>query len=292
MTVPVTDVRSNPQDQIAHAANVLGRSKDRIAVFLELHRGRQRIKTATEIAQATRLKRKRVLEEAKKLEHKQIIKLTRRGGEVAYERDGFYYAHKRQIVALARNPSKLRAFPTKYSPRGSVQKLVLTVPRPLVKTTQITVNDIESFARIRRTRNTGQMASPSEAAFKRGLQRVLGERGRFRDWGGETSDLYTTRLRLKGRRVAAAFALKGPATHGLLTPGRMGRNGDQIQRLFAEDAELFIIQYSGQVAPTVLQQMAVFAQAKSLSTGRKIYYGVIDGDDSRRLRAAYPAKFG
>ena len=53
----------------------------------------------------------------------------------------------------------------------------------------------------------------------------------------------------------------------------------------------FFVQYVGQIAPTVIQQMAVFAQAKSLSTGRKIYYGVIDGQDSARIVAAYSKAF-
>jgi hypothetical protein len=95
----------------------------------------------------------------------------------------------------------------------------------------------------------------------------------------------------QGKRVAAAFAFKGPGMKGVLVPGKLGKNGDQIQRLFVEDADLFIVQYVGQIASTVAQQMAVFAQAKSLSTGRKIYYGTIDGTDSARLIAAYPKAF-
>src|SRR5262245_13717389 len=91
--------------------------------------------------------------------------------------------------------------------------------------------------------------------------------------------------------MAAAFAFKGPGTKGLLVPGKLGKNGDQIQRLFAEDAYIFFVQYVGQIAPSVSQQMAAFAQAKSLSTGRKILYGVIDGADSARLVAAYPSAF-
>jgi hypothetical protein len=71
----------------------------------------------------------------------------------------------------------------------------------------------------------------------------------------------------------------------------LGKNGDQIQRLFTEDATVFLVQYGEQIAGTVVQQMAVFAQAKSLSTGRMIRYGTIDGRDSARLLAAYPDAF-
>lgn len=292
MTTPVTDVRSNPKDQIAHAANVLGRSKDRIAVFLQIHTGRKRVKTASEIARAVRLKRKRVLEEAKKLVHKQIVKQTQRDGDVAYERDGFYYAHRQQIVSLARNPKKLRAFPTKYSPRtAAITVSTIRAPRALIRTRTVTIEDLDSFSRARRVRRAPTAVRMRESLFKKGIQKILGESGRFKDWGGETSDLYTTRVRVRGRRCAAALAFKGQATRGVLTPGRMGKNGDQIQRLFAEDAEVFLVQYGGQIAPSVLQQMGAFAQAKSLSTGKKILYGVIDGADSARIVAAYQSSF-
>jgi hypothetical protein len=118
-----------------------------------------------------------------------------------------------------------------------------------------------------------------------------GEKGRFKDWGGETSDLWTTKVRHKGRRVACAFAFKGPGTKGALVPGKLGKNGDQIQRLFQEDADIYLVQYVGQIAPSVMVNMAPFAQSKSLSTGRKICYGVVDGNDSARLIDAYPKAF-
>lgn len=112
------------------------------------------------------------------------------------------------------------------------------------------------------------------------MKRIIGETGRFKDWGGETSDLYTTRLRVGGGRKAAAFGFKGKALKGVLTPARMGKNGDQIPRLFQEDADVFIVQYAGQIAGSVMQQMAVYAQHKSLATGRTIFYGTMSGQDS------------
>ena len=131
-----------------------------------------------------------------------------------------------------------------------------------------------------------------EEVFKNGVKTIIGEQGRFKDWGGETSDLYTTRLRVDGRRRAAAFGFKGRGLKGLLTPARMGKNGDQVPRLFQEDADVFIVQYGGQISPSMLQAMAVYAQTKSLATGRKISYGTLDGQDSALLVVAYPAAFG
>jgi hypothetical protein len=71
----------------------------------------------------------------------------------------------------------------------------------------------------------------------------------------------------------------------------MGKNGDQIQRLFKTPASVFIVQYWGQVSESVIEQMSEFAKAKSAVEGSIIYYGIIDGDDSNRLLKAYPKAF-
>jgi len=41
----------------------------------------------------------------------------------------------------------------------------------------------------------------------------------------------------------------------------------------------------------ICNDMLTHAVMKSYSTGRTIYYGVIDGQDSERLRRAYPKLF-
>jgi hypothetical protein len=121
---------------------------------------------------------------------------------------------------------------------------------------------------------------------------LLGEPSDPKDWGGETSDLYTSRLKSGGKRITAAFAFKGPGKKGKLVPGKMGKNGDQIQRLFQEDADIFIVQYWSEIAPSILEHMRTFAIGKSAMTGREIKYGIIDGQDSERLRVAYRSNFG
>ncbi len=60
MTLPVADRSSNKNEQILHAAEVLGRSPQRIAVFTEIYRGRKQIKSVSEIVDATGLARQRV----------------------------------------------------------------------------------------------------------------------------------------------------------------------------------------------------------------------------------------
>ena len=91
--------------------------------------------------------------------------------------------------------------------------------------------------------------------------------------------------------MLTAFAFKGKGTTGILTPKKMGKKGDQIQRLFKSAAQVFILQYWGQIDESVIEQMIAFAEAKSATEGSTIYYGVIDGDDSNRIIKAYPNAF-
>lgn len=71
----------------------------------------------------------------------------------------------------------------------------------------------------------------------------------------------------------------------------MGHNGDQITRLFQSTAEVFIVQYWQEIDERILDMMKPMAYAKSLADGRKVWYGVIDGQDSNRLYRAYPSQF-
>jgi hypothetical protein len=72
----------------------------------------------------------------------------------------------------------------------------------------------------------------------------------------------------------------------------MGKNGDQIQRLFGAPAEVFLVQYVGQISDSVVSLMQQLAIAKSVLAGQEVWYGVIDGQDSNRLYLAYPKSFG
>lgn len=166
------------------------------------------------------------------------------------------------------------------------------VPVSTAQVEQITVDDVGTFKKVRRTTSTEHLPSTlSEAAFKKGIQAILGEPGTFRDWGGEKNDLLSTRLTVDRRRRTVAFAFKGPGTTGRLTPRKMGKNGDQIQRLFQSPADVYIVQYWREIDESVLEQMKALATAKSATSGRKVWFGLIDGYDSRRIYDAYPHAF-
>src|SRR5262249_51710918 len=141
----------------------------------------------------------------------------------------------------------------------------------------ISIDDIDSFAKAR-AKVANSHKPMAEEKLKKAFAKIIGEKGSFKDWGGERSDLYTTKLRVGKRRVTAAIAFKGKATKGKLVPGKMGKNGDQINRLFSEPAEVFLVVYPGQIDSSIISQMQAFAIGKALN-GSRVSYGVVDASD-------------
>lgn len=292
MSIEVSDSLSNTHEQIEQAAKTIGRGKIRRKVFEAIYHHKSRTKTVAQIAKRARLSRMRVLQHGRHLSSKGIIKQTRKDGDTAYEKIDFFQAHKTQILNLAANPKKLAALPTKrrntvtVNVRGNGRRL----SRP--KAVALTVDDFDSFSAVRRVRADGHIPrTVSEDHFKRGVQMILGEPGQWKDWGGELFDLASTRVKLKGRRIGAVFAFKGPGKRGPLVPGKMGKNGDQIPRMYLADARVFVVQYGEEVKPSITQLMRSLAIDKSAATGDTIYYAIIDGTDSYRLYRAYSNQF-
>ncbi|PYJ97171.1 MAG: hypothetical protein DME23_16870 [Verrucomicrobia bacterium] len=291
MPLSVSDALSNTNEQIEQAARAIGRSASNRKVFNAIYTGKKRIKSVGDLARNMRLSRKQVLTAGKHLHNRSIVNQTRKDGDTAYEKIDFFYTHKQKILRVAGNNKKPATLPTK---RNVVAREVKTVqvPTNLAKTKQITIDDVDSFKRVRSKRTDGNLSpSVSEKKFKHGVRRILSEEGKFTDWGGEKNDLYSTRLRIDGKRLSAVFAFKGPGKKGKLVPGKMGKNGDQIQRLFQSTSDVFFVQYWFEIDESVLDQMQALAVAKSVTSGKQIYFGIIDGADSDRLFRAYPQCF-
>jgi hypothetical protein len=293
MPVSVSDARSNPNDQIAHAANVLKRSERLRSVFESVCRGGKKPKSVAQLMKATGYSQVAVLQLGGKLADQQLVHKVRADGETLYEKDRFYAANRLKIIRLATNPAKLKNLPTKYSPKIAVSPVIkIAIPGAKIRVSEVTCDDFDQFAKVRKVKVSSAPKKISEKAFKNGILKLIGETGNFQDWGGEPNDLYTSKLRHKGKRRAIAFAFKGPGTTGVLTPKKLGKNGDQIQRLFLSPAEIFIVQYHDQISQAVVEQVKAFASLNSVREGKLIWYGIIDGDDTNRLLAAYPRQFG
>jgi hypothetical protein len=294
MTVPVSDARSNANDQLARAAEVLKTSTQRFAVFEAVYGGKPKVKSVDDIAQKTGLSRKRVLTHGLKLASNGIVTQTSKNGQTAYEKDPFYAGNRSMVESLVRNPAKLAALPTKTHPQPRVPgSITIYVPKAFFDVERLTVDDIDSFKKVEGTKIAKYAAKPlTERAFKEGMQALVREPGTFKDWGGEKNDLWTTRVTFSGRRRTTAMAFKGKGMKGKLTPGKMGKNGDQIQRLYQTSADLYLLQYWAEIDQSVFELMNMLAIASSASNGgKKVYYLVMDGLDSQRLIHAYPKFF-
>jgi hypothetical protein len=290
MTQSVTDISANRQEKIANAAKVIGRSDNCLEVFSIIYRGKQKIKTINDILScSTILKtRKSVLREGKKLASEDIVKQQGRklNGDTAYEKLDFYTKNKAKIISLVKDKKKLEKFPTKDNPQLRVQTINVRLPKKFVNIKQISIDDIDSFSKVKKVKS-GEIAPHYEKDVKDLIKSILGELGKFTDWGGEPNDLYSSRMKFGKKRVSVAFALKGRGTSGILTTKKMGKNGDQLQRLFKSPASIFLVQYNSQIGESVIDQMKSLAEAKSAIEMTTVYFGVIDGNDTSRLIKAY-----
>jgi hypothetical protein len=296
----VSDTSSNRSDQLANFAAVLRNAPARQKVFEAVYRGKKKVKTAAELAIATNCPTtKRLTEIAKPLVNQKLFnqgweKINGRN-QTVYKKISFIDTTKKTILRLARNHSAFSRFPTKSNPTvraRTVERLVLKVPFKL-KTRFVSIEDVEQFVKAKQVGAASTPLVPNrlpEHQFKKGLLKLLGETKIPKDWGGETNDIFTTKLRIGAHNRRAAFALKGPGKSGKLVPGKMGKNGDQIQRLFGSPAEVFFIQYEGEVAESVIGEMEAWAKLKA-GFGQEVLFGIIDGDASSRLRRAYPKAF-
>lgn len=291
--IEVSDSLSNAEEQIVRAAKTIGRGTIRPNVFEAIYYHKTRIKTVSAIMQRTGLERMQVLKNGRDLVKNGIVKAAKKDGETAYEMIDFFHTRKRGILKYAANPRKLAELPTKR--KSSISVTVKTMSgrgaaRP--RADALTVDDLDSFSAVRAVKADGYIPrTVSEEQFKHGVQAILGDQADWKDWGGEHADLISTRVVYKGKRIGAVFAFKGPGQRGPLVPGKMGKNGDQIQRMFIPDGRLFVVQYVGEVKPSINDLMQFLALAKSVTTGDTIYYAVIDGIDSFRLLRAYGSHY-
>jgi hypothetical protein len=291
MPQQVSDSLSNTNEQVEQAAKAIGRSAIHRKVFEAIYKGKQRVKSADEIARRSKLTRKQVLTSGKRLASRHIVEQVGNYRDTSYRKIDFFHTHKHQILSLAGNAKKLAALPTKRRQTVSIPQTI-TLRTKGASAVRISIDDVQSFSKVKKVNDDGNLPeSVSEKAFKEGVQRIICEGGQFTDWGGERNDLFTTRLRLNGKRRAAAFGFKGPGKRGKLVPAKMGKNGDQIQRLFQSTAEAFFVQYWQEIDESVLDQMRQLAIAKSLMDGHAVWYGIIDGQDSYRLYRAYRNQF-
>lgn len=289
MIKSVSDSRSNDKEQIEFVARKIGKSKIRQAVFSAICYGKQQKKSVSKIMEITQLPRKTVLWEAKKFHNWNIFEQISSGVDPVYQKDNFLCQHSSEILSNAVNEKKRSKIPTKrnITSIGSTKIIINKIPKKLINVNQIFIDGIDSFSKVKKI---GSMPNVyrDESDIKKLIKKILGEKGKFPDWGGETSDLFTS-VKINSKRYSAAFALKGKSKKSLkkLFPKDMGKNGDQIYRMFTTPANVFMVQFVGQIDDSVLSLMKQLSIAKSITSNDPVYYGIINGDDTSRLFTAY-----
>jgi hypothetical protein len=137
---------------------------------------------------------------------------------------------------------------------------------------------------------------PSEAEFKRMTMipelaikelicSLLGEHSVPSDWGGEESDVLSANLIVGGRRHTGAFLLKGPSRFHPMRPTDLGKNGDQLYRLFNIPAHIYVVQHCHTIGAAVRKQAEAFALARSFVAPCQIVF--MDGLTTARLLRAH-----
>ena len=154
---------------------------------------------------------------------------------------------------------------------------------------EIFIDQIDSLARVKaiehspRKADLDELRTIREEEVKKAFAEIIGEPTVPKDWGGERSDLFTTWVKLDAQRVSTAFAFKGPALFHPMTGADLGKNGDQVDRLFSEPADLLVLQHCHEITPPVRAMMRAYAQ----QMGRPRLFCLIDGYDTLRILRAY-----
>ena len=161
--------------------------------------------------------------------------------------------------------------------------------------TRLYVEDIDSFAKVRDVNadkvshflKPGGYIDISEEKIQLGLESILNEHFHKKDSGSEYNDLYTSSLLLNAHRRATAFLLKG---NGLrvktMQIKHCGKNGDQLVRLCESPAELFIVQFVGNISESIVKDIAGKVD-RLRSSGKQALYCIVNGVDTARLLHAY-----
>lgn len=285
---------SNPSadrpEKIEHAAKILRVSKQAKEVFRLVYTGGKQCKTIDDMRAGIRGFNNNTYAAANRLAAEDIVEKRTVKGRDYYCKIPFYTHNRNHILRLSENKNRLKTFNTKRSILSKESKIFSFSHRP--QTELLHIDQIESFKRVKKVKEGDKegVKKMPERVINTGICLILNQSEK-KDWGGEKNDIFTTRTVLKSKRVAAAFALKGRGTKGTLVPGKMGKNGDQISRLFSSPAEVYFVLHNDLIDESIFELVKTYATAKSIETGKKIYYCIIDGQDLARLVVAYPDKF-
>lgn len=292
MNTKVSDINSNFEENLQVWARALGTGEIKRKVFLAIYSSRKSRWSIPELEEKTGLTGKAIAIAGRALSVKGLFAQCD-GGRVTYEKIDEVHHSKARIIRLADDKKKREALPTKRSRVEPIVGKLNTQIRP--KALAISIDSIDDFRKVLSvSRDVPIALDPPrlpEKVFKEALKRIIRERSTMKDWGGEDLDIFSASLKVNGRLCLAGFALKGPGKEGKLSPAKMGMNGDQIDRMLKAPIRLAVVQYEGEVLPSIYSSLEKLSRAKAVETDQNIYYCVLDEVDSYRLRIAYKNEF-
>ena len=119
--------------------------------------------------------------------------------------------------------------------------------------------------------------------YKRAFAEIIDEPMVPKDWAGETSDLFSSRVVLDGKRISTAFSVQGA---GEISSDDARRSGEEWRSDWAFVLRASRPAYSPhchEVTPAVRKQMRAYAQ----QMGNPRRFCIIDGYDTLRILKAY-----
>lgn len=157
-------------------------------------------------------------------------------------------------------------------------------------TDELFIEDIDSFAKARdiNPRQVKRLLPLNLSAdqVRTFFGEILGEPLRRPDEEDAATDIFTSTVRTGGDRARAALLLKGATTKGKLTLKKCGKHGEQIARLVAVPAELYMLQHLDQIETPVIRELKTKIQSLN-GEGKQCRICLVDGMDTARILVAY-----
>ncbi len=174
---------------------------------------------------------------------------------------------------------------------SALDDILASVDRFSVEMTEeLFIEDIDSFAKARdinpRHIRRHLPLKVTEDQVRTLLEQVLAGSLHKHDPEGGAGNIFTSRLKVGGDYLQAAFFLKGSGTKGKLTINKCGKSGAQIERLVEIPADLYIIQHVDGIDDRIVRKLR--AKIETLNKqGKNCRMCIVDGTDTARILLAY-----
>jgi len=191
---------------------------------------------------------------------------------IAYDRFNHELGNMR--VSIQERNQLLLSFAEKIEAKQSEKEII-----------PLTIDDFDNFEEIKQV-SPKEVIEFAHSAFleddvEESFLGALGEPYKELDSGSESRDLFTNRIKHKGKRFNTVFMFKGRSVKGVLKLKDCGDTGNQLLKLSRNLAECYIVQHGNKIDPDVMETLRDHLLSKC--PFKKIYVCYIDGVDTARF---------